>query len=169
MSGRIGLVLLAVLAATLAVFPWVGDLIGERFPTSYELRLVMRAMILGIVAIGLNILVGYAGLVSLGQAALYGLGAHVAALLALKAGFAFVPALILSGGDDGCGGSHGGPQHADVARLDTLGHQPIDGAQHVAVLLGPARIASILDRRLAVVAEIQQQDAVADPMEHPGR
>lgn len=96
MSGRIGLVLLAVLAATLAVFPWVGDLIGERFPTSYELRLVMRAMILGIVAIGLNILVGYAGLVSLGQAALYGLGAHVAALLALKAGFAFVPALILS-------------------------------------------------------------------------
>ncbi|MCU0984986.1 MAG: branched-chain amino acid ABC transporter ATP-binding protein/permease [Acetobacteraceae bacterium] len=96
MRSRIGLILLLLLAAGLAVFPWVGDLIGERFPTSYELRLVMRAMILGIVAIGLNILVGYAGLVSLGQAALYGLGAHVAALLALRAGFSFPAALLFS-------------------------------------------------------------------------
>ena len=72
---------LALLAAAIAGFPWLGDLIGERFPTSYELRLVMRVMILAIVVIGLNLLVGLAGLVSLGQAALYGLGAHVAALL----------------------------------------------------------------------------------------
>lgn len=96
MRARIGLVVLLVLAAVLAIFPWVGDFIGERFPTSYELRLVMRAMILAIVAIGLNILVGYAGLVSLGQAALYGLGAHVAALLALRAGFPFAAALLFS-------------------------------------------------------------------------
>jgi ABC-type branched-subunit amino acid transport system ATPase component/ABC-type branched-subunit amino acid transport system permease subunit len=96
MRSRIGLILLLLLAASLAVFPWVGDVIGERFPTSYELRLVMRAMILAIVAIGLNILVGYAGLVSLGQAALYGLGAHVAALLALRAGFSFPAALLFS-------------------------------------------------------------------------
>jgi ABC-type branched-subunit amino acid transport system ATPase component/ABC-type branched-subunit amino acid transport system permease subunit len=96
MHRRIGLILLLLLAASLAVFPWVGDVIGERFPTSYELRLVMRAMILAIVAIGLNILVGYAGLVSLGQAALYGLGAHVAALLALRAGFSFPTALLFS-------------------------------------------------------------------------
>jgi len=92
----LSIVLLVLLAAALAAFPWVGDVIGERFPTSYELRLVMRAMILGIVAIGLNILVGYAGLVSLGQAALYGLGAHVAALLALRAGFPFAAALLVS-------------------------------------------------------------------------
>ncbi len=96
MRTRIGLILLLVLAAALAIFPWVGDVIGERFPTSYELRLVMRAMILAIVAIGLNILVGYAGLVSLGQAALYGLGAHVAALLALRAGFPFAASLLFS-------------------------------------------------------------------------
>jgi ABC-type branched-subunit amino acid transport system ATPase component/ABC-type branched-subunit amino acid transport system permease subunit len=96
MRSRIGLILLLLLAASLAVFPWVGDIIDERFPTSYELRLVMRAMILAIVAIGLNILVGYAGLVSLGQAALYGLGAHVAALLALRAGFSFPAALLFS-------------------------------------------------------------------------
>jgi ABC-type branched-subunit amino acid transport system permease subunit len=44
-------------------------------------------MIFAIVVVGLNILVGFAGLVSLGQAALVGLGAHVAALLALRVGF----------------------------------------------------------------------------------
>jgi ABC-type branched-subunit amino acid transport system ATPase component/ABC-type branched-subunit amino acid transport system permease subunit len=94
MSGRL-LPWLAVslLVLAIAAFPWTGDLIGERFPTSYELRLVMRAMILGIVVIGLNILVGFAGLVSLGQAALVGLGAHVAALLALRAGMPFFACL----------------------------------------------------------------------------
>jgi len=96
MRRRLPLALLVLLVAALAAFPWVGDVIGERFPTSYELRLVMRAMILCIVVIGLNILVGYAGLVSLGQAALYGLGAHVAALLALRAGSPFAAALVLS-------------------------------------------------------------------------
>ncbi|QXM25427.1 branched-chain amino acid ABC transporter ATP-binding protein/permease [Elioraea tepida] len=96
MRPRLSVLLLVLLVVTLAAFPWVGDVIGERFPTSYELRLVMRGMILAIVAIGLNILVGYAGLVSLGQAALYGLGAHVAALLALRAGFPFAAALLFS-------------------------------------------------------------------------
>ncbi len=84
---------LALLTAFLAIFPWLGDLTGERFPTSYEIRLVMRAMIIAVVVIGLNLLVGMAGLVSLGQAALYGLGAHVAALLSLRAGFSFVESM----------------------------------------------------------------------------
>jgi ABC-type branched-subunit amino acid transport system ATPase component/ABC-type branched-subunit amino acid transport system permease subunit len=97
MTGRaIGFALVFLLAAALAIFPWLGDIIGERFPTSYELRLVMRAMMLAIVVIGLNLLVGYAGLVSLGQAALYGLGAHVAALLSLKAGWSFAASLSLA-------------------------------------------------------------------------
>jgi ABC-type branched-subunit amino acid transport system ATPase component/ABC-type branched-subunit amino acid transport system permease subunit len=86
----------ALLVLALAVFPWLGDLLDLRFPTSYEMRLVVRAMILMIVVVGLNILVGLAGLVSLGQAALYGLGAHVAALLALRAGLPFAAGLALS-------------------------------------------------------------------------
>ena len=94
MSARVaGWLALLVLALLIAGFPWLGDLIGERYPTSYELRLVMRAMILAIVVIGLNLLVGLAGLVSLGQAALYGLGAHVAALLSLRAGFSFAESM----------------------------------------------------------------------------
>ncbi len=63
-------------------------------PTGYQIGLMMRCMILMIVTIGLNILIGHAGLVSLGQAALYGLGAYVAAWLAVKQGVQFLPAII---------------------------------------------------------------------------
>ncbi len=63
-------------------------------PTGYQMGLMMRCMILMIVTIGLNILIGHSGLVSLGQAALYGLGAYVAAWLAVKQGVQFLPAVI---------------------------------------------------------------------------
>jgi branched-chain amino acid transport system permease protein len=63
-------------------------------PTGYQMGLMMRCMILMIVTIGLNILIGHSGLVSLGQAALYGLGAYVAAWLAAKQGVPFLPAVL---------------------------------------------------------------------------
>ncbi|RYI96350.1 MAG: branched-chain amino acid ABC transporter permease, partial [Acetobacteraceae bacterium] len=87
---------IVLLVAALLVFPYMGDFLDIRFPTSYELRLLMRAMILAIVVIGLNILVGYAGLVSLGQAALMGVGAHAAALLSLRAGFPFAACMVFA-------------------------------------------------------------------------
>src|SRR4030095_15315199 len=62
-------------------------------PTGYQIGLMMRCMILMIVTIGLNILLGHAGLISLGQAALYGLGAYVAAWLAVEAQGPFLPAM----------------------------------------------------------------------------
>ena len=62
-------------------------------PTNYQIGVLMRCMILMIVAIGLNVLIGHAGLVSLGQAALYGLGSYTAAWLAVKAGVPFLPAI----------------------------------------------------------------------------
>jgi len=68
-------------------------LFRESGPSNYQLGLLMRTMILMIVAIGLNILIGQAGLVSLGQAAIYGLGAYVAAWLAVKQGVQFLPAV----------------------------------------------------------------------------
>jgi ABC-type branched-subunit amino acid transport system ATPase component/ABC-type branched-subunit amino acid transport system permease subunit len=64
-------------------------------PTGYQMGLLMRCMILMIVTIGLNILIGHAGLVSLGQAALYGLGSYVAAWFAVKKGVPFLPAMAL--------------------------------------------------------------------------
>lgn len=97
MSPRAGpRIAVALMVAALALFPWTGDVLDTRWPTSYELRLVIRAMILAIVVIGLNILVGFAGLVSLGQAALMGLGGHVAALLALRADFPFAAAMVFA-------------------------------------------------------------------------
>jgi len=68
-------------------------LFRESGPTNYAIGVLTRCMILAIVAVGLNILIGQAGLVSLGQAALYGLGAYVAAWLALRTGMAFLPAV----------------------------------------------------------------------------
>lgn len=65
----------------------------ELGPTNYAIGVLTRCMILAIVAVGLNILIGQAGLVSLGQAALYGLGSYVAAWLALRAGWSFIPAM----------------------------------------------------------------------------
>lgn len=62
-------------------------------PSGYQLGLLMRTMILMIVAIGLNILIGQAGLVSLGQSAIYGLGAYVAAWLAVRQSVPFLPAV----------------------------------------------------------------------------
>jgi branched-chain amino acid transport system permease protein len=49
----------------------------------------------GIVACGLNVIVGFAGQISLGHAAFFGIGAYTAALLATKAGLSFWAALPL--------------------------------------------------------------------------
>ena len=46
---------------------------------------MVRAGILTIVVVGLNLLMGYAGQASLGQAAFYGMGAYVSAILTAKA------------------------------------------------------------------------------------
>src|SRR6202035_3453536 len=48
----------------------------------YELRLFMLFLIYGMIAVGLNVLVGLTGLVSLGQAGLFALGSYSGAILA---------------------------------------------------------------------------------------
>jgi len=50
--------------------------------------------IYGILALSLNLLVGYSGLLSLAHAAFYGIGAYTATLLMMKLGFNFLPALL---------------------------------------------------------------------------
>ena len=68
---RLGWVLLVLAAA----FP----LFGGAFYT----RLAIEALLLGSVALSVDILLGYAGLLSLGQAAYFGLAAYIAALMYL--------------------------------------------------------------------------------------
>lgn len=58
-----------------AVFPWLG---GE-----FYTRLALESLLLGALALSVDILLGYAGLLSLGQAAYFGLAAYTSALLYL--------------------------------------------------------------------------------------
>jgi len=60
---------------------------------SYAITIATFIAIQAIVAYGLNIIVGYAGQISLGHAAFFGIGAYSAALLTTKAGLSFWGAL----------------------------------------------------------------------------
>lgn len=56
---------------------------------NYYMNLLIFIGIYSIVSMGSVILLGYAGQISLGQSAFYGIGAYTSALLTLKAGFPF--------------------------------------------------------------------------------
>jgi branched-chain amino acid transport system permease protein len=63
----------------------------------YTLFIVNKIGIYAIAAIGLNILIGYTGQISLGHGAFFGVGAYAAAILATKLHFPFLLALPLAG------------------------------------------------------------------------
>lgn len=74
-----------LLAAAVAVLPWV-------LP-DFQVTLLTEATILGLVAMSLDLIMGYTGLVSFGHAAFFGIGAYTAALLLLRAGASLPAAL----------------------------------------------------------------------------
>ncbi|MGA7562251.1 MAG: branched-chain amino acid ABC transporter permease [Desulfobaccales bacterium] len=57
--------------------------------TAYLLHLAILAGIYIILTVGLNLIIGYAGQISLGHAAFFGVGAYVSALMALRVHFSF--------------------------------------------------------------------------------
>jgi len=63
----------------------------------YSLYLINTIGIYAIAAIGLNLLIGYTGQISLGHAAFFGVGAYAAAILATKAGLPFLLAAPIAG------------------------------------------------------------------------
>jgi branched-chain amino acid transport system permease protein len=63
--------------------------------SGYLVTILTQIAIQAIVVCGLNVIVGYAGQISLGHAAFFGIGAYSAALLATKAGLTFWTALPL--------------------------------------------------------------------------
>jgi len=63
----------------------------------YYLHLLNISLIMIILAIGLNLLTGYAGQISIGHAAFYGIGAYTSAILTIRLGISFWLALPLSG------------------------------------------------------------------------
>ncbi|MBN1883741.1 MAG: branched-chain amino acid ABC transporter permease [Deltaproteobacteria bacterium] len=78
-----------VLLALLIAFPL--------FAKTYYIYIASLLLINIIVAIGLNLLVGYTGQVSLGHAGFLAIGAYTSVLLMLKLGFPFLVALPLAG------------------------------------------------------------------------
>ena len=80
------LIALAVTALALATLPyWMGGI--------YYINVASQILFYAIFALGLNVLAGYGGLVSLGHAALFGISAYAAGYM-LQAGFGH-PAAIL--------------------------------------------------------------------------
>lgn len=78
---------LLALAALLIVLPWL-------LPNTYVLDVVNRIGINAIAVIGLNLVMGYAGQVSLGHAGFFGLGAYTSAILTARYGW---PPLVAMG------------------------------------------------------------------------
>ncbi|HEY8553769.1 MAG TPA: branched-chain amino acid ABC transporter permease [Burkholderiales bacterium] len=90
---RLGVRHLAVAFPVLSlVFAGIGAALGETF----YLRLATEALILAGLAISVDILLGYTGLLSLGQALYFGLGAYTAAFLLGQGAVGFWGALLAS-------------------------------------------------------------------------
>ena len=64
------------LLVTAALVPLVG--------TTFYIRLAIEALLVGLLALSIDILLGFAGLLSLGQAAFFGMGAYISALMFLN-------------------------------------------------------------------------------------
>ena len=77
------------LAALFVLVPWIA--------TPYLLYVVNCIGIAAIAALGLNILVGYTGLISLGHGAFFGVGAYAAGILSVTYGVPFLAVLPLAG------------------------------------------------------------------------
>ena len=67
-----------IVVAVLLALPWVSN--------SYRLHLIIVSMLYMLTAIGLNLVLGYFGEMSLGQVAFFGTGAYTTAILTLKLG-----------------------------------------------------------------------------------
>ncbi len=65
--------------------------------SQYILYVINRIGIYAIAAVGLNLLIGYTGQISLGHGAFFGVGAYTAAILNAKLGFPFLPTIVLAG------------------------------------------------------------------------
>jgi len=66
-------------------------------PNDYVFRIIVTVVIAIPLALSQNLITGYAGMLTLGQAAFYGIGAYTSALLVMRLGVAWPVALLASG------------------------------------------------------------------------
>ena len=86
-----------IIGALLVTLFGVLPLVLESLGSSYYYQVATTALIWVILAVSMNFITGTTGLLTLGHAAFYGIGAYTAALLSTKLGLSFVFTLPLSG------------------------------------------------------------------------
>ncbi len=78
-----------IILAILLVLPWV-------LPNSFYVDLAIRMTINAVIVLGLNLLIGFAGQISLGHAGFLGIGAYASAVL--PSHFGWPPLLAMGAG-----------------------------------------------------------------------
>jgi branched-chain amino acid transport system permease protein len=86
-----------IIALLLALLFGLIPLALENLGSSYYYSISITALIWVILAVSMNFITGTTGLLTLGHAAFYGIGAYTAALLSTKLGLSFMLTLPLSG------------------------------------------------------------------------
>lgn len=81
------LLMLLLLAAVIIIIPVLT-------PNMYIMQIINMICIYIILGTSINVLTGFTGQLSLGQAAFFGIGAYTAALLNTRAGLQFIPCLV---------------------------------------------------------------------------
>jgi branched-chain amino acid transport system permease protein len=92
-----GAAALGAVSVALVTAPWW-------IPSPYHLHILIMAGIFTILALSLNLLLGYTGQLSLGHAAFFGIGAYTSALLTLRLEWSFWAALPCAGALAGLAG-----------------------------------------------------------------
>ncbi|MBL7179325.1 MAG: branched-chain amino acid ABC transporter permease [Desulfobacterales bacterium] len=80
---KIGKLPIVILAVFIIIFPWIARLIPA---IANYTDIMVFAGIYCLITIGLSLLMGYAGQISVGHAAFYGIGAYVSAILTARFG-----------------------------------------------------------------------------------
>ncbi len=80
----------------LSLLPGVAAFAYASIANSYELYILATVGFYAMVGVGLNVLLGLTGQVSLGHVGFYAIGAYVVAILTTNAGFGFWPALFIA-------------------------------------------------------------------------
>lgn len=96
----------ALLRSTLVNIPYIAIIVAAVIippfiPNLYYIQVLIFIGIYIILALSLNLLNGYVGLLSIGHAAFYGIGAYASAKLAMEAGFPFPLAMLGAGAVSG--------------------------------------------------------------------
>ena len=86
-NGAMQIIAGLILIMVLAIFPVLS-------PSTYYINLVSSILIFALLAMSLNILVGYTGLSSLGQAGFFGAAGYCAGILNILSGFGFLASFV---------------------------------------------------------------------------